>query len=75
MNRLLTDSSFLFALFSVDDAAHRQASHFIAEDRGVRLMPDVILPEVTFLMNRAGGTLATLPFCGRLPPHSLLWNP
>src|SRR5690349_10257235 len=62
MNRLLTDSSFLFALFSVDDVAHRQAKRFITDDRRVRLMPDVILPEVTFLMNRAGGTLATAAF-------------
>jgi predicted nucleic acid-binding protein len=62
MPDILVDSSFLYALFQKDDKHHRQAKEFAAGSRLPALVPDVVLPEVTFLLVRDGGVHAAAAF-------------
>ena len=64
MADILADSSFLYALYSVHDRYHPGADHFAGESPVRLIVPDVILPEVTFLLKRAGGLPAVLGFLG-----------
>lgn len=71
-NRLLIDSSFLFALYNQSDDYHQQAQRFAAGNQSSFLIPDVILPEVTFLFSRRGGVPAVGGFLRTLAavqPH------
>ena len=52
---VLVDSSFLCALYDKYDVGHSAASQFMKSNRVIRIVPQVILPEVTFLLNRSGG--------------------
>lgn len=49
---LLLDSSFVYALFNGDDRNHAAALQFAAAIRQQSLVPDVALPEITFLFRR-----------------------
>ncbi len=62
MPDILVDSSFLYALFQKDDKYHSQAKEFAASSRLPVLVPDVVLPEVTFLMVRDGGIQVAAAF-------------
>jgi uncharacterized protein len=62
INSILVDSSFLTALHNPMDLNHQRAADFIKNDKSQRLIPEVALPEVTFLMNRAGGIPAVASF-------------
>lgn len=62
MTEILADSSFLYALFNQDDRYHPRAAQFAAQNETISLTPDVVLPEVTFLFNRNGGTPAVASF-------------
>ncbi len=62
MTNILIDSSFLIALYNPKDPNHSRAKTFIGEDHYVHLIPQVALPEVTFLLNRAGGSPAVARF-------------
>src|SRR5438046_3027940 len=61
-NSILIDSSFLAALYNPSDQYHRRATNFVKSDNSLHLIPEVSLPEVTFLLNRAGGIPAKSSF-------------
>ncbi len=50
------------ALYNPTDRSHSRAADFVKMDRRPRLIPEVTLPEITFLMNRAGGIPAVASF-------------
>ncbi len=54
---LIVDSSFLVALYNVEDAFHRQALRFGDQNTELWVVPDVVLPETCYL---SGATSATL---------------
>jgi len=51
-NQVLIDTSFVFALYNLDDRYHSEAVKFAAKNKLQALVPDVVLPEVTFLIVR-----------------------
>ncbi|MBI1256320.1 MAG: PIN domain-containing protein [Chloroflexi bacterium] len=59
---ILVDSSFLYALFDHDDTKHQIALSWAARQNFQLLVPQVVLSEVMFLLDRAGGVPATLQF-------------
>lgn len=59
---VILDSSFVFALYAEDDKHHEAALTFMADFNGVAIVPEIILPEVTFLFQRTGGTPAVIRF-------------
>src|SRR4051812_29849377 len=61
-NSILIVSSFLAALYNPSDQYHRRAANFVKLDSSPYLIPEVSLPEVTFLLNRAGGIPAKSSF-------------
>lgn len=60
--RQLIDSSFLYSLYNADDPEHKRVLKSLQRNTGQRIVPDVVLPEVTFLFNRFGGQPATTSF-------------
>lgn len=51
----IADSSFLFALFNTRDPWHRDAESFVAQNTETLLIPNVVLPEVCYLITRDFG--------------------
>ena len=49
---LITDSSFLVALYDGSEVHHRKAYDFAANRTETILVPDLVLPEVGFLLRR-----------------------
>ncbi|MEP7286846.1 MAG: PIN domain-containing protein [Chloroflexota bacterium] len=62
MTSTLVDSSFLYALHNAKDKKHGQALNYSEDTHDRPLIPDVVLPEVTFLLHREGGILAVTAF-------------
>lgn len=60
--KVLIDSSFLYALFDHDDAKHEVALTWAMRHEFQPVVPQVILTEVLFLVDRSGGVPATLQF-------------
>ena len=52
---IITDSSFIYALYNEKDSRHLQAMNFAATYTGRTVIPDVILPEIGFLFVRDFG--------------------
>jgi len=63
--QILIDSSFLYALFDQDDGKHQQALNWAMHQPYQLLVPEVVLGEVMFLLDRNGGVPATLQFLDR----------
>jgi hypothetical protein len=50
------DSSFVIALYNTKDKHHTRASRFLnAHPEHQYLLPEVVLPEATFMLERVGG--------------------
>lgn len=49
---ILTDSSFIYALYNANDSRHQQAMDFATQYTGSTVIPDVVLPEVSYLFRR-----------------------
>ena len=49
------DSGFLFALFNLRDPWHRNAEEFVAQNTETLFVPNVVLPEVCYLITRDFG--------------------
>ncbi len=62
MTDILVDSSYLYALYNDEDSNHRQALAFSKQTATSPVIPDVVLPEVTFLFYRKGGIPAVTSF-------------
>jgi predicted nucleic acid-binding protein len=72
MNSMLLDSSFVFAVYSMGDRNHPDAAAFTRNNTAQMLIPDVVLPEVAFLFNRAYGLNGVVDFLKALEvaqPH------
>ena len=59
--RILVDSSFLYAAYNANDRFHRQAVEGI-DPAAELVIPEVILVEVTYLLKERVGIRATLNF-------------
>ena len=55
LNKLLVDSSFLIALYDQDSDAYREARGTATLYHGQFLVPQVVLTEVIYLLNRETG--------------------
>ena len=62
MEQFIVDSSFLFALFSINDSDHYRVRQFMRTSAAALLLPEVALTEVAFLINRVGGVPAAAAF-------------
>src|SRR5688572_12919272 len=60
--RQIIDSSFLYSLYNADDPNHERVLNSLRRTKGQRIVPDVVLPEVTFLFNRFGSQRAIASF-------------
>ncbi|MBZ0305743.1 MAG: PIN domain-containing protein [Anaerolineae bacterium] len=49
---IITDSSFIYALYNKNDSRHKQAMDFADQYTNSAIVPDVILPEVGYLFLR-----------------------
>ena len=65
-NLILIDTSFLYALYNANDARHRAAVESAREINQVSIVPEVILPEITYLFRRDIGYHAISPFLQKL---------
>ena len=59
---LITDSSFLVALYDGGEAHHPKAHDFAANRTETILVPDLVLPEVSYLLRRNLGYTNSLNF-------------
>lgn len=59
---LIIDSSFLVALYDVGEVRHQRAYHFAEHNSETMLVPDIVLPEVNFLLRRNLGYTNSLNF-------------
>jgi predicted nucleic acid-binding protein len=74
-NDILLDSSFIFALNSPKDKNNKRAIEFVKLNTESLLLPQITLPEVTFLLMRAGGLPAVRGFLKRLVLSQALLTP
>jgi predicted nucleic acid-binding protein len=65
-NRVLIASSFLYALHDQDDIYHEDAITFAAVDKRLRVICDLSLVEVAYLLRRTIGQRAALAFLDSL---------
>jgi uncharacterized protein len=63
---LLVDSSFLFALYNPQDPDHSRSLALVQRDKRPRLIPNVVLTEVAYLMRRAAGVSGATLFLSSL---------
>lgn len=74
--KILIDSSFLYALSDKTDQYRFQAVAFATEEkRSTRVIPDVVLTEVTYLLKKNVGTHAVLAFLKALEISSFELEP
>jgi uncharacterized protein len=66
LNKALMDSSFLYALFEENNPRHEVTLTATKNNIFRPVVPYVVLSEVAFLFNRAGGVPATLKFLDSL---------
>ena len=66
MATILLDTSFIVALNNPRDKNQSPAKGFFSGQRHVYLLPEVVLTETAYLLNRAGGLPASLRFLDRL---------
>ena len=48
----IADSNFVYALYNANDIHHQDAMSFLSQNTEVMLVPDVVLPEVGYLIVR-----------------------
>jgi uncharacterized protein len=71
----LIDSSFLYALFHSNDKNHVAAANFVFNSTDFPLVPDVTLPEVSFLFLRDVGHYELRQFMKSLGDASIEFQP
>lgn len=74
-NSILVDSSFLVALSDMKDKYHHQAVAFAQQNRQQRVIPDVVLPEVTHLLGYGIGHHAVRVFLRSLAQSDIRLEP
>lgn len=58
----LIDSSFLYAMYNERETHHQQGADFLLSQKISPIIPDVVVSEVMFLLNRSGGQRAAVAF-------------
>ncbi len=48
----IADSNFVYALYNANDIHHQDGMNFLSQNTEVMLVPDVVLPEVNYLIAR-----------------------
>ena len=61
-NSILVDANFLYALSDIGDKYHSDAVNFARNNKQKQVVPDVVLTEVTYLLNKHVGHHAVLRF-------------
>ncbi len=59
---LIIDSSFLVALYDAGEVRHQRAYHFAEQNSETMLVPDIVLPEVSYMLRRNLGYRNSLNF-------------
>ncbi len=59
---LIIDSSFLVALYDGSEVHHQRTYEFAADNLETMLIPDIVLPEVSYLLRRNLGYANSLNF-------------
>jgi hypothetical protein len=60
--KVLLDSGFLVALYAPSTSAHARVRQVIIDTEADFILPNVVLTEVAYLLNREGGTRALVTF-------------
>lgn len=63
---VVADSSFIYALVNEKDPYHRRAITFASSNRATTILPDIILPEVSYLFLRDFGYVGVQLFLERI---------
>lgn len=63
---VILDTGILFAAADADDAWHERAAGLLTSERGLRIVPVTVLPEVCYLLHRRLGPAAERAFLGTL---------
>jgi hypothetical protein len=61
-SKALIDSSFLYVLYNSREPDYQKVIDFLKREPLTAIIPDVVLPEVTFLFHRFGGEPAVIAF-------------
>jgi predicted nucleic acid-binding protein len=62
---VLVDANLLVALYNVSDKYHERAVQFTKTNKSRRVFPQIILPEVLYLLNQEGGLNRKVRFLKR----------
>ncbi|MDE2777874.1 MAG: hypothetical protein OXI77_18255 [Chloroflexota bacterium] len=63
----IADSNFVYALYNAKDIHHQDAMSWLSHNAEVMLVPDVVLPEVGYLIARDIGHSGMQTFLELLP--------
>jgi uncharacterized protein len=74
-NKILVDSSFLFALYNIADIHNKKANTITEFYAGQFIIPYVVLTESAYLFRRAGGTSAVRQFLDALIKANYHYEP
>lgn len=72
---ILTDSSFIYALYNSNDSRHQSAMDFAISNTIETAVPDVILPEVSYLFLRDLGYVGVQRFLASFKQVNTHWIP
>ena len=72
---ILTDSSFIYALYNSNDSRHQSAMDFAIPNIIETAVPDVILPEVSYLFLRDLGYVGVQRFLASFKQVNTHWIP
>ncbi|MBZ0321382.1 MAG: PIN domain-containing protein [Anaerolineae bacterium] len=75
MDKILLDTSFVYALYDHKDPYHNKAREFTRANRLPFLLPDVVLVEASFFAARSGGTLGQVRFLDGLWAAAIPFEP
>ncbi len=75
MDKVLVDSSFLFALFNPKEKLHPMVDKIATSFAGRLVLPYVVLTEVAYLFNRVGGVPAVVSFLDKLNTTHFIYEP
>ena len=72
---VIADSSFVYSLFNQNETQHDAAAHFASTNDEVFVIPDVILPEVSYLFRRDFGHRSVQIFLSHLQIIDAIYEP
>ena len=72
---IITDGNFIYALFNQRDTHHHAALELANSERRRFITPDIVLPEVAYLINRDIGYSGIVTFLARYQEFHLQLQP